>query len=133
MPSSVRIRVPTLRVIASYNSPAGQWLQYLDADDYLLPDKVNRHMTFVEHNPEIDVVYSPVTLIFDSGREHTIDIEQVDDHVANYLLWAPFATHSVLFRTEAIRAIGAGKRINLAARNTSCCCACFSGHTNSGA
>ena len=42
----------------------GTWLQYLDADDYLLPDKINTQMAFVEQNPEIDVVYSPVTLVF---------------------------------------------------------------------
>src|SRR5580704_15422021 len=26
----------------------GEWLQYLDADDYLLPDKVGRQMKFLE-------------------------------------------------------------------------------------
>ena len=46
----------------------GTWLQYLDADDYLLPDKVKRHMAFVKQNPDIDVVYSPVTLVFELRR-----------------------------------------------------------------
>jgi glycosyltransferase involved in cell wall biosynthesis len=88
----------------------GTWLQYLDADDYLLPDKVNRQMAFVEHRPELDVVYSPVTLVFDSSRQLTIKIEQIEDHTANYLLWAPFATHSVMLRAEAVRTIGGWKQ-----------------------
>ena len=46
---------------------------------------------------------------FPSGREYTIHIEQVDDHIANYLLWAPFATHSILLRAEAVRTIGGWK------------------------
>src|SRR5688572_3055345 len=30
---------------------SGEWLQYLDADDYLLPDKVERQMEFLAVNP----------------------------------------------------------------------------------
>lgn len=40
----------------------GQWLQYLDADDYLLPDKIKRQVEFLNHNPSIDIVYSPIIL-----------------------------------------------------------------------
>src|SRR5258708_3350067 len=38
----------------------GEWLQYLDADDYLLPEKVSRQVQFVLSHSECDVVYSPV-------------------------------------------------------------------------
>ncbi len=87
----------------------GSWLQYLDADDYLLPDKVKKHMAVIDQTPDIDVVYSPVTLLFESGEEHTVDIEQVDDHMANFVLWGAFATHSMMLRAEAVRAIGGWK------------------------
>ena len=40
----------------------GKWLQYLDADDYLLPDKIKRQIEFLTQNPGTDVVYSPVVL-----------------------------------------------------------------------
>src|SRR5262249_6980596 len=40
----------------------GEWLQYLDADDYLLPDKVSQQMEFLVAHPETDIVFGPVTL-----------------------------------------------------------------------
>jgi glycosyltransferase involved in cell wall biosynthesis len=38
---------------------AGEWLQYLDADDYLLPDKVEKQIGFLSQNSQADVIYSP--------------------------------------------------------------------------
>ena len=46
----------------------GEWLQYLDADDYLLPPKVERQVTFLREYPACDVVYSPVLLVKCSKR-----------------------------------------------------------------
>lgn len=37
----------------------GEWLQYLDADDYLLPGKVAEQMECLAANPAADVIYSP--------------------------------------------------------------------------
>ena len=38
----------------------GEWLQYLDSDDYLLPLKIQRQVEFLRDQPNCDVVYSPV-------------------------------------------------------------------------
>lgn len=40
----------------------GEWLQYLDADDYLLPNKVRRQLEVLEDNLSADVIFSPVML-----------------------------------------------------------------------
>jgi hypothetical protein len=40
----------------------GEWLQYLDADDFLLPEKVAMQMTFLASHPDVDVVFGPVTM-----------------------------------------------------------------------
>src|SRR6266566_10153024 len=37
----------------------GEWLQYLDADDYLLPLKIEHQLAFLREHPTCDVVYSP--------------------------------------------------------------------------
>jgi hypothetical protein len=42
----------------------GEWLQYVDADDYLLPEKIEAQMKFLEASPKQDVVYGPIL------REH---------------------------------------------------------------
>jgi glycosyltransferase involved in cell wall biosynthesis len=46
----------------------GEWLQYLDADDYLLPDKVARQMEFAASRPEATIVIGPMTLEYWSGH-----------------------------------------------------------------
>src|SRR2546421_12547046 len=33
----------------------GSWLQYLDADDYLLPDKIARQISFMQTGPVTDI------------------------------------------------------------------------------
>jgi glycosyltransferase involved in cell wall biosynthesis len=38
----------------------GEWLQYLDSDDYLLPLKIQRQVEFLRDQPKCDVLYSPV-------------------------------------------------------------------------
>lgn len=40
----------------------GEWLQYLDADDYLLTNKIERQVEFLHRHPDTDIVYSPVVL-----------------------------------------------------------------------
>jgi glycosyltransferase involved in cell wall biosynthesis len=37
----------------------GEWLQYLDADDYLRSTKVQRQIAFATDNPDCDVICSP--------------------------------------------------------------------------
>src|SRR4051794_28206815 len=37
----------------------GEWIQYLDADDYLLPHKIEDQMGCITSVPEIDVIFSP--------------------------------------------------------------------------
>ena len=38
---------------------SGEWLQYLDADDYLLTDKITWQLDWLESDPMADIVYSP--------------------------------------------------------------------------
>lgn len=37
-----------------------EWLQYLDADDYLLSDKISQQLEYVSAHPDVDVFYGPV-------------------------------------------------------------------------
>src|SRR6266571_8933317 len=47
----------------------GEWLQYLDADDYLLPDKVAKQIHFVSLHSQTDVVFGPLTLEYSTQGE----------------------------------------------------------------
>jgi len=81
----------------------GEWIQYLDSDDYLFPDKVERQVDFAlsRHNP--DVVYSPLILRTEStGNEVATSFEDKNDFIANYLAWGSFSTISLLLRRAAL-------------------------------
>lgn len=88
----------------------GEWLQYLDADDYLLPDKVAAQ--FVRTSTGVDVVFGPVTWEFVvDQRVHravrTIPWER--DSWELLALWHLPQTGGCLFRKQAIVDAGGWK------------------------
>lgn len=81
----------------------GTWLQYLDADDYLLPDKVARQMETAVQGSEADVIYSPVRIRYEQrGTEETTTIAPDADPELNFIRWCAFSTISVLFNRQAL-------------------------------
>jgi|GEM_PF-282383 glycosyltransferase involved in cell wall biosynthesis len=42
---------------AGFALSTGKYIQYLDADDYILPEKIEMQVNFLEANEDIDVVY----------------------------------------------------------------------------
>jgi glycosyltransferase involved in cell wall biosynthesis len=92
---------------------SGEWIQYLDADDYLLPDKVARQANFVNERPDIDIVLGPTTLEFwseEGARRELISIPEPHD------FWTMLAsgelpqTGAPLWRRSAILGVGGWKR-----------------------
>jgi glycosyltransferase involved in cell wall biosynthesis len=47
---------------------AGQWIALLDADDMWHPEKLRKCMDFLEHHPDLSVVYHPMAPIAPDGR-----------------------------------------------------------------
>ena len=88
----------------------GEWLQYLDADDYLLPEKLKRQVDLLALSGSADVIYAPVicqsSLL--SGMEHATRI-QSGDAVLNFIRWEPFQTTGMLFRRRAVLEAGGWK------------------------
>src|SRR5262249_34251779 len=88
---------------------SGEWLEFLDADDYLLPRKIERQMELVAKRPELDAIYSPTREVYpDSGREIVPAVKD-DDLYANYIRWSFFSTTSLLLRKSAIADVGGWK------------------------
>lgn len=50
---------------------AGRYVQHLDSDDILLPDKVTSHVNYLEANPEVAFVYGRTLCFFDDERAVT--------------------------------------------------------------
>jgi glycosyltransferase involved in cell wall biosynthesis len=87
----------------------GDWIQYLDADDYLSKSKIADQMKWIEAHPGFDVVYGPVMIVYDNGKERTLEVQEVaypDDAWAGLVSWELPQTSSPLFRRSALIDVG---------------------------
>ena len=82
----------------------GEWLQYLDADDYLLPNKIADQIRFLRRNDwQFDTVYSPTILREESTCAETpTEIQPPYDVAVQFVRWVPFCTHGMLLRRSAV-------------------------------
>ena len=98
------------RLLALARAP---WLQYLDADDYLLPDKVERQMEFRAEHPDTDVVYSPISIVFEyhsePGGRYILPIPAPHDPWTLLIRGDLPQTGGPLWRKTAIEAVGGWK------------------------
>lgn len=94
----------------------GEWLQYLDADDYLLIDKIEQQIDFLRQHQTlnkidiIDIIYSPSIFeywIENKSTQAILPIPQPHDPYALLALWHLPQTGAPLWRKQAI--IQAGK------------------------
>lgn len=83
----------------------GEWMQYLDADDYLLPQKIEHQLLEAGGGFEADVLYSAV--IIDENHTRTQSrLNRALDLYAQWLSWQLPQTGGVLWRREALERIG---------------------------
>jgi len=83
----------------------GGWLQYLDADDYLLPRKIESQMASVQ---QVDpaVVYSPV-IRFDQTANQLDELGKLeDDEYLALIRWGGINTGGLLLRRDAVLDVG---------------------------
>ncbi|MBL8227495.1 MAG: glycosyltransferase [Bryobacterales bacterium] len=88
---------------------SGEWVQYLDADDYLLPEKVARDMEFLALT-RCDGVCSPVILRDEqTGKETPFPFEEPLDLTYQYIRWGRIQTSGLLLRRHALKDAGGWK------------------------
>ncbi len=91
----------------------GEWLQYLDADDYLEAGKVSGQIDAIARRPDVDVIYGPVTQEFwsDGIATHRYPLPIPEPHDPWILLarWYLPQTGSPLWRRQAIVDVGGWK------------------------
>ena len=90
-----------------------EWVQYLDADDYLLPDKIRKQWQWMTTNaPDADVVFSPVILEHgeppNTWRE-PLPIPEPHDLWVLLARWYLPQTGGPLWRKQAIADVGGWK------------------------
>lgn len=88
---------------------SGEWLQYLDADDYLQQEKVARQMEFLAGHPDTEIVFGPVTLEHYSDKStnrELVPIPQPHDLWVLLARWYLPQTGASLWRKQAIVDVG---------------------------
>jgi glycosyltransferase involved in cell wall biosynthesis len=89
------------------------WVQFLDADDYLIKGKIERQINHIKNNlsKNIDVLYGPVTIVqYDHKSGNLIGsvdhFESGEDIYELLALWRMPQTGGPLWRKEALQSVG---------------------------
>lgn len=91
----------------------GDWIQYLDADDYLQPGKVEDQIRFLAVNPEVDVVFGPVVMEYNSEmgiRQEMLSIPEPHDLWILLARWYLPQTGATLWNKKALVDVGGWKK-----------------------
>lgn len=121
----VRAEWPQVRLIRTENrgvsharntgtaAAQGDLIQYLDADDLLLPGKLRRQEQLLREHPEVDVIYSNWQMLEENGAggfsptkkiQRSIEDVHADPEIAFFsTLWCP--TGAYLFRRNMVEKI----------------------------
>jgi len=88
----------------------GEWVQFLDADDYLKPEKIEAQLLSRELPPEVEVIYSPVVFeTWKGGQRLAEEVQPItgdSDLLALWLGWMMPQTGGCLWKKEALVRIG---------------------------
>lgn len=92
----------------------GEYIARMDADDEMLPFRLERQVHYFQQNPKVDLVASQVSVTSDEplsdGFQHYIDWQNKclshDDIVQEMYVESPLAHPSVMIKTDQLRAIG---------------------------
>jgi glycosyltransferase involved in cell wall biosynthesis len=94
------------RALALASAP---WVQYLDADDYLMPDKVATSLAAAARHPDADVVYGPATIEWHGPSGAHLKLQEIpepDDPCVRLALWQLPQTGAPLWRRTALNDVG---------------------------
>ncbi|MGB2925471.1 MAG: glycosyltransferase [Limnothrix sp.] len=91
----------------------GEWIQYLDSDDYLLDNKIEKQVDFLAQFPSVDIIYSPSIFEYweenDAPQQEILDIPKPHDPWFLLALWHLPQTGSPLWKKSAILEVGGWK------------------------
>jgi glycosyltransferase involved in cell wall biosynthesis len=88
-----------------------EWIQYLDADDYLLPNKIEQQLLEADGGAEADVIYSPVIVEETHGEPDastfrtTSELHVEYDLFSQWISWELPQTGGALWRRGALESL----------------------------
>ena len=87
----------------------GTYILFLDADDFITPDKLSAKTYLLDHNPQCGMVVSGWWLCDEQGEITSVEKQwfqapQLD--LLTWLRWKPGFPGAILFRTKAVQQVG---------------------------
>ncbi|HWB60335.1 MAG TPA: glycosyltransferase [Chthoniobacteraceae bacterium] len=79
----------------------GEWIQYLDADDFLLPEKITKQFSETDGGADCDVIYSPVWIDQNNERRASA-LDASLDVYCQWLAWELPQTGGCLWRKSTL-------------------------------
>lgn len=87
----------------------GEWIQYLDADDYLEPHKLETQFAEADGGDNADVLYSPVW-VEENGTRLPSELDPKLDVPGQWITWQLPQTGGALWRRDALEELGGWRR-----------------------
>ncbi|OQW95893.1 MAG: hypothetical protein BWK79_00835 [Beggiatoa sp. IS2] len=116
-------RVKCLRLEPSRGSSAarnvglraaqGEFLSLLDDDDYYYPDKTEKQLNYLQTHPEVDLVFSRVLVVEDTGKSHIyLNDHYVHETFRNFCYFNVIHNNATLFHRRVIEKVLFDERIS---------------------
>lgn len=87
----------------------GQWLQFLDADDYLMPRKIDAQAAVIDAHPDVDVLFGPAMVEWHIPGMSGVTLEEIPEPRDLWVLlalWNLPQTGAPLWRRSALQEVG---------------------------
>jgi glycosyltransferase involved in cell wall biosynthesis len=87
----------------------GEYIQFLDSDDLITPDKIQLQVDYMKEHPDCDIIYSDVRFFHGNDHEHLFNrhLEFFSDNIFENIIYKVFIViHSALIRRRVIEKIG---------------------------
>jgi GT2 family glycosyltransferase len=93
-----------------WRAARGEWVQFLDADDFLEPGKIAQQFAETDGGRDADVIYSPVWIEdLGTGTRTASPIDTRQDLFGQWLAWEIPQTGGALWRRSALQSLGGWK------------------------
>ena len=96
---------------SALHAARGEWIQFLDADDYLEPPKIAQQLAEAHDGADADVIYSPVWI--EDGHRTRSALDPTHDIFAQWIAWELPQTGGALWRRSALLSLGGWKEDQL--------------------
>lgn len=84
----------------------GEWISFLDHDDLMLPDKIEKQRAVIEANPDLVVVYSAFTYLYTDGSTKPVPAFPAKDLWPALRYRTPILPSTAIIRRSALIEIG---------------------------